>query len=87
MDLGPALGAADILNLCCDKFPIDIFAVINGINRSMHQYAIKQCVCNDTILLQQVHVVTQTRSRLKFKSNEDNPVRIKQGLVNLSLPC
>lgn len=21
MDLGPALGAADILNLCCDKFP------------------------------------------------------------------
>ena len=29
------------------------------------------------ILLQQVHVVTQTRSRLKFKSNEDNPVRIK----------
>lgn len=29
------------------------------------------------VLLQQVHVVTQTRSRLKLKSNEDNPVRIK----------
>lgn len=33
--------------------------------------------CNDIILLQQVYVVTQTRSRFELKSNEDNPVRIK----------
>lgn len=58
MDLGPAYGAEERSNILRDKVPIYTL-----VYNKTHQYANKQYGCNDIILLQQVHVVTEARSQ------------------------